>query len=110
MTKTNSSEPRRLRWWEWQQLERQGCRAESWDRVLVTDLTDLSLIRNVVFSGDVSIGALGGERAEEGLENVRINGCRIGDHVWGLSDERGMLKAVSSDRPAFSKSWHNATA
>lgn len=82
MTKTNSSEPRRLRWWEWQQLERQGCRAESWDRVLVTDLTDLSLIRNVVFSGDVSIGALGGERAEEGLENVRINGCRIGDHVW----------------------------
>lgn len=86
MTKTNCNNAnpttRQLRWWEWQQLERQGCRADDWMTVFVCDTTDLSLIRNVVFSGIVTIGALGGERSEEGLENVRIDDCSIGDHVW----------------------------
>lgn len=54
-------------------LERQGCWSEDWNRVSISDATDLRKIRNVYFRGNVSIGA----NAEiinvpGGLANVRI--------------------------------------
>ena len=79
----NCPEYRQLRWWERQQLERQGCSSREWERVLITDATDLSLIRCVRFCGDVSIGALGSSdsAAECGIENARICDCVLGDNV-----------------------------
>ncbi len=60
-----------------EKLERQGCFAEDWSTVEISDDTDLRKIRNVYFRGPVSIGA----NAEiinvpGGLSNVRI-----GDNV-----------------------------
>lgn len=85
MTKMNCQCPeyRQLRWWERQQLERQGCCSREWERVRITDDTDLSLVRGVRFCGDVSIGALGsGENvADCGIENARICDCTLGDNV-----------------------------
>ncbi len=60
-----------------ERLERQGCFAEDWSTVKISENTDLNRIRNVYFRGLVSIGA----NAEiinvpGGLANVRI-----GDNV-----------------------------
>ena len=38
-------------------LERQGCFADDWDLVKISEGTDLNRIRNVYFSGPVTIGA-----------------------------------------------------
>ncbi len=62
---------------EIEKLERQGCFAEDWSTVEISEDTDLSRIRNVYFRGPVSIGA----NAEiinvpGGLSNIRI-----GDNV-----------------------------
>ncbi|MBQ5723061.1 MAG: DUF4954 family protein, partial [Muribaculaceae bacterium] len=39
-------------------LEQQGCQSPDWTRVMVSDKTDLSLVRGVRFYGDVQIGEL----------------------------------------------------
>lgn len=63
-------------------LKEQGCRASCWDTVTVTDDTDLSLLRNVRFSGEVSIGSLcASSERDEGIENVAIRDCFIGNNV-----------------------------
>ncbi|MDE6521260.1 MAG: DUF4954 family protein [Muribaculaceae bacterium] len=58
-------------------LERQGCFADDWDLVTISEGTDLSRIRNVYFSGAVTIGANTEIiNVPGGLSNVRI-----GDNV-----------------------------
>lgn len=73
--KTIAAEPRHLEWWEIRQLEEQGCSSDCWDSVTVSAHTDLSLIRNSHFGGEVAIGS------DVLIRNVAggIHNCRIGD-------------------------------
>lgn len=58
-------------------LEKQGCFADDWDMVKISEGTDLNRIRNVYFSGPVTIGANTEIiNVPGGLSNVRI-----GDNV-----------------------------
>lgn len=60
-------------------LENQGCVSDDWSQVMVAEGTDLGRIRNVYFSGPVSVGA-GTEiiNVPGGISNVRIgDGVRI---------------------------------
>lgn len=71
-----------LRWWEVQQLQRQGCTAADWSKVTVSPECDLSLISNVEFEGECSVGKL--DRKEVpgcGLRNARLVDCTLGDNV-----------------------------
>lgn len=70
---------RRLEWWERCELESQGCRADDWQNVLISDATHLPSVRNVEFAGHVSIGILRPELGNR-LENVRLCNCEIGDY------------------------------
>lgn len=67
--------PRRLEWWETQQLEHQGCSAADWSRVLVAPGSDLSRIRNVRFEGSVSVGVI----REGELRDALIADSVVGD-------------------------------
>lgn len=73
----------RLEWWDIRRLEAQGCTASDWSQVRIASGCDLSLIRDVRFSGRVEIGVLrsgsGGEW--RGIENVALHDCRLGDGV-----------------------------
>lgn len=69
---------RTINWWEYRILEKQGCRADNWSWVSISDETDLQAIRNVYFGGKVSIGKIGHE-AGTAIENARILDCTIGD-------------------------------
>ena len=42
---------RRLEWWERCELENQGCRADDWQNVLISDATHLPSVRNALRSG-----------------------------------------------------------
>ena len=71
------------------QLELRGCLAEVWERVRVKDGFEAQRMRNVTFSGDVSIGLFnkkiqlsGGIERECGIENCRIHNSSIGDNVY----------------------------
>ena len=67
-------------WWDKQQLERQGCTATDWSRVTLHPDTDLSLIRNVDFEGDCSVGKLDAvDYPGSGLRNVRLIDTSVGD-------------------------------
>lgn len=79
MTKTKTSERRRLYWWEEQQLRRAGCRFAPGSEVLVSPQTDLECISGVEFRGRVSIGALSQEQGM--LANARLEDVVIGDNV-----------------------------
>lgn len=58
-------------------LEKQGCVSDDWSLVTIKDGTDLSRIRNVYFSGPVTVGA------NTEIVNVPggISNIRIGDNV-----------------------------
>lgn len=73
-------------WWEIRQLEEQGCTCNDWSQLIITDLTDIGLIRNVQFVGSNSIGAL--QRPADGIFNARIEDCKIGDnpHIRNIGD------------------------
>ncbi|MFB3786285.1 MAG: DUF4954 family protein [bacterium] len=69
-------------------LERQGCRARSWDTVKVADPFHAEWIHRVRFGGQVRIGVLGekaqaadGFAAPPGLYDSAIQDCVIGDGV-----------------------------
>ncbi|MBN1835806.1 MAG: DUF4954 family protein [Spirochaetales bacterium] len=77
-------------------LERQGCRAADWRTVRVSDPFEPERIREVAFSGSVSIGRQSGRSVlpggvEEpcGLHRSRIHNCSFGDDV--LIDDVGTL-------------------
>lgn len=63
-------------------LESQGCTSADWSRVSVSPAADLSLIRNVRFEGDVSVGRLmAGEGMNAGISDAVIADCRIGSQA-----------------------------
>lgn len=106
MTKTDSSNNnafRSLTWWEIQALERNRCTAAEWSRVLVTDATDLSLIRDVDFEGEVRIGRLDAADVAEGaprplVSRARIADSTIGDNVRIVNIGREIRGATIGDR------------
>ena len=82
MTKMNDRDTRRrpLEWWERRKLEANGCRAADWGAIRLCDATSLDAVRNVEFSGVVSLGAL---NIDEGscVENARLDNVVVGDHA-----------------------------
>ena len=71
-----------LPWWSRQQLERQGCAASDWSNVAFHPECDLSLLRDVDFVGECSIGKLDAAGFPGcGIRNARIENSSIGDGV-----------------------------
>ena len=67
-------------------LEAQGCTADDWSRVLVTDEHSLKYVRGVRFSGDVRLGSFqksfdmpGGIHKHTGLFNATLHNVTIGN-------------------------------
>lgn len=83
MENSDNHGTRQLHWWERRQLEDNGCRCADWDRVSVSDDTDLTLIRDVEFRGNVDIGPLrrNVDSPESGIEHTVIEDCRLGADV-----------------------------
>lgn len=83
MENSDNHGTRQLHWWERRQLEDNGCRCADWDRVSVSDDTDLTLIRDVEFRGNVDIGPLrrNVNSPESGIEHAVIEDCRLGADV-----------------------------
>ena len=78
-----------------QNLEAQGCQCRDWTRVQVSVNTDLTLIRNVRFYGDVRIGELTrNSEKEQGIYNAVIRDCDIADNVY-ISNVGGELKGAT---------------
>ena len=82
MTKTSEKNMVASPWWEIRQLEQQGCRSSDWKSVHIAPGCDLSLIRNVEFSGECTVGVLDSTQYPScGLNNVRLHDCRLGNGV-----------------------------
>lgn len=83
MENSDNHGTRQLHWRERRQLEDNGCRCADWDRVSVSDDTDLTLIRDVEFRGNVDIGPLrrNVDSPESGIEHAVIEDCRLGADV-----------------------------
>ena len=71
------------------QLEKNSCFCDNWSLIEVRDGFSTQNIRNVTFSGTVSIGLLqksfimpGGVPKKAGIYNANIHNCRIGDNVY----------------------------
>lgn len=71
---------RPLEWWERRKLESNGCRSTDWNAVRISDSTDLDSVRNVDFSGAVSIGIVR-EAAGSVIENARLENVMVGDYA-----------------------------
>lgn len=74
---------------EQEQLKQNGCFAESWNDVLVSDGFTTDSLYRVTFSGSVRIGALtksytlaGGVEVKASICNARIHNCVIGEEVY----------------------------
>lgn len=86
---TSNNEPnstpqrfRGLKWWEIQQLERQGCKSADWSKLLITDRTDLNLITESMFIGENRIGALSNaENPDVMIHDATLQECIVGDNV-----------------------------
>ena len=70
-------------------LKQQGCDAEDWDQIFVSNLFSPENVRNAQFSGYVRIGDnsgkvefSGGVVRNCGIYNATIHNCTIGDHVY----------------------------
>ena len=71
-----------------QALEANGCKAQNWQHVLITDGFDVACVRNAHFSGHVEIGRItdkvkSGHGLEKacGIYNADIADCTIGDNT-----------------------------
>lgn len=72
---------------EIERLQSQGCSAEDWGRVRVSDEASLKYIRGVRFSGDIRLGRFersfempGGIHKHTGLYNATLHNVTIGDN------------------------------
>jgi len=70
-------------------LERQGCKAESWDRIRVKHGFNASRIERVSFHGDIRLGAFGGTvefpgglRLPSGVYDASLYNCALGNDVY----------------------------
>ncbi|MCM1291694.1 MAG: DUF4954 family protein [Prevotella sp.] len=82
MIRTATNNLRELSQEEITQLKNQGCSADDWSKVLVSDNTDLSLIQDTDFEGDIKIGSLNracGHRC--GIKHARIIDCTLMDNI-----------------------------
>lgn len=68
-------------------MERQGCQAQDWTRVSVSEGFDTAYIRNVTFGGDVALGlfdgfveAAEGVRRHSGISHATLIDCTVGDN------------------------------
>lgn len=75
------------------QLKSQGCSATHWDGVRVAEDTDLRLIRNTRFLGDVYIDSLNQAHGECGMFNAVIKDCKIGRNSL-ISNVHGRLEGL----------------
>ncbi|HUT24731.1 MAG TPA: DUF4954 family protein [Sumerlaeia bacterium] len=73
---------------EIRELEKGGCSAEDWGRVLVADGFAAERVRSARLSGDVRIGRLsgkislpGGLEAPAGISDAALHNCTVGDDV-----------------------------
>ncbi len=80
---------RNLRESEILHLVHNGCRADDWSNVSVTDGFDAKRVRNVEFSGTIKLGKLnkifhleGGVTVKSAIENARLHNCEVGDDVY----------------------------
>jgi NDP-sugar pyrophosphorylase family protein len=69
-------------------LEKQGCRAESWERIRVHGQFQADFVRDSEFGGDVELGKFenagegpGGVRRSPGVYRSRVHDCRIMDNA-----------------------------
>ena len=69
-----------------QRLEAQGCTAEDWASILVSDTSSLKYIRGARFSGDIRLGSFqksfempGGIHKHTGIFNATLHNVTIGD-------------------------------
>lgn len=72
-----------------EQLENQSCRCENWKDVFVSQSFKADNIRNVTFSGRVSLGSFdkqftffGGVKKQAGIYNAHLHNCTIGNNVY----------------------------
>lgn len=77
---------RRLNEAERLQLERQGCQAEDWNRVWVTESFRPDHVHQVNFSGEVRLGAMndtftlpGGVKKHAGIRHATLHNVTVGD-------------------------------
>ncbi len=65
------------------QLTAAGCTAEAWAHVRITDDTNLARIRQVAFSGSVSIGVLNGDSADgiSEIRNAALHNVTVGSNA-----------------------------
>jgi hypothetical protein len=80
---------RELTQFEQQQLQQQGCTASNWSSIQVAFNFKPENIKNVNFSGKITIGDnsgtvefTGGIIRNHGIYNANIHNCNIGDHVY----------------------------
>ncbi|MBL8993985.1 MAG: DUF4954 family protein, partial [Spirochaetia bacterium] len=90
-------------------LKKNGCTSLDWKKIRIHPEADLSLIRNIRFSGKIEIGllnarevlkhpdAFGGESFHPGLSDLRLENVSIGDHNH-LSRIGAIRNAVMGDR------------
>lgn len=71
---------RPIEWWERRRLENNGCRAEDWNKIRISDGTDLNAIRNVTFIGAVSLGILR-EEEESCIIDATLENVTVGDYA-----------------------------
>lgn len=77
------------------QLRSQGCLSKDWSRVQISHATDLTIIHNTRFYGDITIGVLNADTTpEEGIYNAVIKNCTIGDNVF-INNIGGELSGCS---------------
>ncbi|MDR0982184.1 MAG: DUF4954 family protein [Culturomica sp.] len=69
-------------------LENQGCSADGWNNVIIDDFDDIYYLKNVRFSGKVSIGKqnktfvlAGGVERHSGVYNAELHNCNVGSDV-----------------------------
>lgn len=75
------------------QLEAQGCFCPDWSKVRISPASDLRLIRNCRFIGEVVIGEISADN-NEGIFNACIKDCAIGHHPY-ISGVTGRLDGLT---------------
>lgn len=63
-------------------LETQGCLADDWEMITVSEQTDLSLLHNLTFRGKVSLGPLKKGNGYVGIYNATLKDCVVGSDVF----------------------------
>lgn len=70
-------------------LRSQGCNADDWDNIQVTNNFDATRVRYTIFTGQIRMGAFeksytleGGLSRHSGITNATLHNCVVGDNVY----------------------------